>query len=112
MGKYLKGSGLDTVAVETGIYSAAALHGIYTGKAVKRGVAYHLMNVTDFYDDLASQYADQIEPKVAGMDAGELAQFLTNYMKQVQCLLHIISVCRQGDLEAYLAALDDQIQYL
>ena len=65
----------------------------------------------DIYDDLASQYADQIEPKVAGMDAGELAQFLTNYMKQVQCLLHIISVCRQGDWEADLAALDDQIQY-
>ena len=68
-------------------------------------------NVTDTYDDLASQYADQIEPKVAGMDAGELAQFLTNYMKQVQCLLHIISACRHGDWEAYLAALDDQIQY-
>ena len=35
------------------------------------------------YDDLASQYTDQIEPKVAGLDAGELAQFLTNYMKHV-----------------------------
>ena len=68
-------------------------------------------NVTDIYEDLASQYANQIEPKVAGMDAGELAQFLTNYIKQVQCLQHIISVCRQGDWEAYLVALDDQIQY-
>ena len=140
----------STVAVETGIYSPAALRGIYTGKAFKTGVAYHLMNVlacsflkldavlgemppnaplqkqceelksslhqrsdnvTDIYDDLASQFADQIEPKVAGVDAGQLAQFLTNYMKQVQCLLHIISVCRQGNWEAYLAALDDQIQY-
>ena len=68
-------------------------------------------NVTDIYEDLASQYANQIEPKVAGVDAGELAQFLTNYIKQVQCLQHIISVCRQGDWEAYLVALDDQIQY-
>ena len=33
-------------------------------------------------------------------------------MKQVECLLHIISTCRQGDWVAYLAALDDQIQYL
>ena len=45
LGKYLEGSGLDTVAGETGIYSPAALRGIYTGKAFKRGVAYHLMNV-------------------------------------------------------------------
>ena len=45
LGKYLEGSGLDTVVVETGIYSPAALRGIYTGKAFKRGVAYHLMNV-------------------------------------------------------------------
>ena len=45
------------------------------------------------------------------MDAGELGQFLTNYMKQVEALLHIISACRQGDWEAYLAALDDQIKY-
>ena len=151
LGKYLEGSGLDTVAIETGIYSPAALRGIYTGKAFKRGVEYHLMNalacffllfdavlgnmspdtplqkqcmelktnlhhrsvenVTDIYDDLASHYADQIEGKVTGMDAGGLAQFLTNYMKQVQCLLHIISTCRQGDWEGYLAALDDQIHY-
>ena len=48
---------------------------------------------------------------MAGMDAGKLAQFLTNYMKQVHYLLHIISACRQGDWEAYLAELDDQIQY-
>ena len=130
LGKYLEGSGLDTVGVGTGIYSPAALRVIYTGKAFKRRVEYHLMNVlacsflefdavlgerppeaplqkqceelksrlhqrsdnvTDIFDDLASQYADQIESIVAGMDAGELAQFLTNYMKQVQCLLHIIS---------------------
>ena len=45
LGKYLEASGLDAVAVETGIYSPAALRGIYTVKAFKRGVEYHLMNV-------------------------------------------------------------------
>ena len=45
LGKYLEGSRLDTVAVETGIYSPAALRGIYTGKAFKRGVEYNLKNV-------------------------------------------------------------------
>ena len=32
---------------------------------------------------------------------GELAQFLENYMVQIQCLLHIISTCRQGDWEVF-----------
>ena len=34
---------MDTVAIETGIYSAAALRGIYGGKAFKRGVEYHII---------------------------------------------------------------------
>ena len=42
LGKY---SGLDTIAIETGIYSPASLRGIYAGKAFKRGVEYHAMNV-------------------------------------------------------------------
>ena len=65
----------------------------------------------DSYNDLASDYANQVQPLISGMDAGELAQFLMNYIKQVQCLLHIISACRQGAWEEYLAALDNQIQY-
>lgn len=150
LGKYVEGSGLDTIAIETGIYSPAALRGIYAGKAFKRGVEYHVMNVLacffllfdavllempadaplrkkceelkcnlhdrnectiDSYNDLASDYANQVQPLISSMDAGELAQFLINYIKQVQCLLHIISACRQGDWEGYLAALDNQIQY-
>lgn len=150
LGKYIEGSGLDTVAVETGIYSPAALRGIYTGKAFKRGVEYHLMNalacfffkfdavlgemqhdaslrkqceelkaslhtrsdgVPDMYDELSSTYREEMESKVTDMDVKELAKFLTNYMTQVECLLHIISACREGNWEAYLAALDDQIQY-
>ena len=43
LGKTVEGSGMDTVAVDTGIYSAAALRGIYGGKAFKRGVEYHTM---------------------------------------------------------------------
>ena len=44
LGKYVEGSGLDTVAIEEGIYSPASLRGIYSGKAFKRGVEYHMMN--------------------------------------------------------------------
>ena len=39
----LEGSGMDTVAVDTGVYFAAALPGIYGGKAFKHGVEYHTM---------------------------------------------------------------------
>ena len=44
LGKAVEGSGLDTVAVETGIYSCAVLRGIYSGKKYRRGVEYHIMN--------------------------------------------------------------------
>lgn len=66
----------------------------------------------DFNNDLATDYANQVQPLKSGMDAGELAQFLMSYIKQAQCLLHIIIACHQCDWEGYLAALDNQIQYL
>ena len=44
LGKVIEGSGLDTIAVESGIYSAAAIRGICAGKQYTRGVEYHLMN--------------------------------------------------------------------
>ena len=42
--KTLEGSGIDTCAIECGTYSAAAMRGIYSGKAFKRAVEYHLIN--------------------------------------------------------------------
>ena len=35
---------MDTLAIETGVYSSAAIRGIYSGKAFKRGVEYHIVN--------------------------------------------------------------------
>ena len=43
LGKQVEGSGMDTVAVEMGVYSVPALRNIYGGKAFKRGVEYHIM---------------------------------------------------------------------
>ena len=40
-----------------------------------------------------------------------LARFLSNYLNQVECLLHIIRACRQIDFNEYLAALDQQCKY-
>ena len=50
LSKYTEGSGLDTIAIETSIYSLAVVRAIYTGKAFKRGILYneytcHLINV-------------------------------------------------------------------
>ena len=38
LGKTIDGSALDTCAVESDTYTAAALHGIYEGRAYKHGV--------------------------------------------------------------------------
>lgn len=42
LGKTVDGSGIDTCAVDSGIYTSAALRGIYGGKAYKRGLEYHI----------------------------------------------------------------------
>ena len=44
LAKYTEGSCLDTVAIETSIYTPAVVRAIYTGKAFKRGIEYHIMN--------------------------------------------------------------------
>ena len=51
------------------------------------------------------------EPHEKDEDDGELAQFLTQYLEQVESLLNLISTCRSGDWEGYLAALEDTIKY-
>ena len=43
LAKYIESSGLDTVAIEISIYSPAVVRAIYTGKAFKRGIEYHIM---------------------------------------------------------------------
>ena len=44
-------------------------------------------------------------------DSGELAQFLNQYLEQVESLLSIITACRSGDWQGYLAALENFIKY-
>ena len=41
IGKTVEGSGLDTCAIDSGTYSAAALRGIFGEKMYKIGVEYH-----------------------------------------------------------------------
>ena len=41
-GKTIDGSGLDICTIESGTYTSAALCGIYSGKAYKRGMEYYI----------------------------------------------------------------------
>jgi hypothetical protein len=44
LGKTIDGSGLDVCAIDSGTHTAAALRGIFGGKAYKRGMEYHITN--------------------------------------------------------------------
>ena len=148
IGKTVDGSGIDTCAIETGIYTSAALGGIYGGMAYKRGIEYHITtslaimmmmfdsflsehesgplsdqcvalkkalhernpDMVEIFKDIQSCYSKYLKPHEEG-DNGDLAEFLTQYLKQVESLLHLISTCRSGDWEGYLAALENIIKY-
>ena len=68
LGKTIEGSGIDTAAVECGIYSAASMRSILAGKNYTRGVEYHIMNAlaiislkleATFGDGIPDALADQ-----------------------------------------------------
>eukprot|EP00745_Piridium_sociabile_P026490 TRINITY_DN4236_c0_g2_i1.p3 TRINITY_DN4236_c0_g2~~TRINITY_DN4236_c0_g2_i1.p3 ORF type:complete len:188 (-),score=36.94 TRINITY_DN4236_c0_g2_i1:1928-2491(-) len=66
--------------------------------------------MVEIYDDIQSWYSENLK-SVDGGGEGELAQFFTQYLEQVDSLLHLISSCRTGDWEGYLAALENLIKY-
>ena len=49
LGKYIDGSGLGSLAIEANIYSPATLRQVYGGKAFKRGVEHHVINLLSIY---------------------------------------------------------------
>ena len=63
LGKTIDGSGLDSCVVENGVYTYAALRGIYNGKSYKRGVEHHLTNALSIMmmklDAFFLNYADE-----------------------------------------------------
>ena len=44
LGKTVENSGIDMCAIESGVYTSAALRGIFAGKKYKRGLAFHIVN--------------------------------------------------------------------
>ena len=67
----------------------------------------------DIFSDIKCLYEENIKHEMNNAkDAGDLAAFLDNYILQVEALLHIMSTCRRGDWEGYLAAAEAQIKCL
>lgn len=67
-------------------------------------------DITDIFEEVHSIFIDQFHATL-NQDLGEMAQFLRSYIKQVECLLHLIRACRQGEWELHLEALEEQVKY-
>ena len=79
--------------------------------AFKKALHERSPDTVKIYDDIQSKFSENLELHAEGEDIGELAQFFIQYLEQVESLLHLISACRSGDWEGYLAALENLIKY-
>jgi len=79
--------------------------------SLKKALHQRSPNMAEVYNNLKSSYTDTLKPLEEETDIGEFAQFILQYLEQVESLLQFISACRSGDWEGYLAALENQIKY-
>ena len=66
-------------------------------------------DVKDSFEEVANE-VNFTSPAV-DEDLEVMARFLMSYMKQVECLLHLINASRQGVWELHLGALEKQVEY-
>jgi hypothetical protein len=52
-----------------------------------------------------------VQPHEGYAQLGGLAEFLNAYKQQVESHMRMISACRAGDWEGYLAALENMVKY-
>ena len=67
-------------------------------------------DIKDIFKEVYLIFIDQFQATL-DQDLGEMGQFLRSYMKQVECLLHLIRASRQGEWELHLGALEEQVKY-
>lgn len=79
--------------------------------ALRKALHDHSPDMVEIYDEVHSWYSESFKPYVDGSNNAELAHFLTQYLEQVDSLLHLISTCRSADWEGHLAALENSIKY-
>lgn len=65
IGKYIEGSGLDSIGIETGLYAPATIRQILSDKQYKRGLEFQITNALACYElifealDLAENVSDK-----------------------------------------------------
>jgi len=79
--------------------------------AFKKALHTRSPDMVKLYGDIHSWYSQKVKPQQADTGEGKLAHFLIQYLEQVESFLHLISSCRSGDWEGYLAALEGIIKY-
>ena len=67
--------------------------------------------MVEIFEEIQSWYAASIKPHENKKIIGEFAQFLTQYLDQVESLLQLISCCRSSNWEGYLSSLENIIKY-
>ena len=122
LAKYIEGSGLDTVAIETSIYSPAVIRAIYTGKAFKRGIEYHVMNTlailymvfdtilgespTDPLRRHCEELRESLHVRVPRSD--ELFEAMPDYFPQIEEMTTVGT----GELPSFLSSYVTQVEAL
>ena len=67
-------------------------------------------DMVELYGEIESWYSEQVKPW-EDKQQGELAQFFSLYLEQLEALLALVSACRASNWEGYLAALANIIKY-
>ena len=62
------------------------------------------------FSEIESLY-ENIVTSLQATDEGDMAQYLIEILKQIDCLLDFVSACRAGDWIKYLTALEKLIKY-
>jgi hypothetical protein len=72
--------------------------------SLKKALHERSPDMVEIYHNIQSWYSGNLKPHEQSEDIRELAQFLMQYLEQVESHLCLISACRSGNWEAYLAA--------
>ena len=68
-------------------------------------------SMSSLFNEVKETYISSIQQKLNVSTNGSLSQYFDQYLDQLENLLQIISACRRGDWEGYLAALESAIKF-
>ena len=93
-GKYLEGSGLETISIKAGLYSPSTIRQIFTGKWFKRGIEYHYSNIMACNELLLEAVTQNLKMEATFMKCNDLrnklhqrADGLNDIFKEISLIL-------------------------